>query len=431
MRRLLAVAAPPALIAVLVIAGLASRHTAGALPPTGTDVFDVSAQVAVESRLGQETFTLAGTAVLARGEPGLDGEVDVSEIELTSLQLSGNSLIGPVTVTANPAKVSSGELRSLQPAPDEFPASSYLDVYVNATIPAYSPPTLTIHNEQSLRLRPASGASEVPLTAWPPLGVTYALVPLFGIDNDGDTLIDEDTPDEDGDGLLDEDRPGPDPDTPGSGFECRDNADCDGEEGEDPPADLCPPPSQGTPTFCDPDGDGLIDEDPAGVPLLNAGNTHLPYGVCVRDVRITILSFMTPTPAPTTTATDGPAPTQTLTPVLPTSDGTATVTPTAELPTDTPTLPPTATPTDTPTATPSATSTASPVPTPFGILGDVNCSGDVTAIDAALVLQLSAGLVELLGCEQLADVDLDGTAGAIDSAIILQYVAHLVSNLPP
>jgi hypothetical protein len=409
------------------IAGLVSLPSASALPPGGTDVFNVSAQVDVESRFGFETVGLSGTAVLERSDPYLDGDVEVSDIELTSLDLTGNSLIGPLSTSESASKASMGELRSLQPDA-QFPASSYIDAYIVSVLPSNPSPTLTLHNEQPLRLRPGPNGTEGALSDWPPVGVTYALEPIFGVDDDGDTLIDEDTPDEDGDGLYDEDRPGPDPDTPGSGHECRDNADCDEEEGEDPPADLCPPASQGTPTLCDPDGDGLIDEDPRCIPLLNTGNTHLKAGVCIRDVYITIVSSKTPTAAPTETATDEPPATPTITPVPPTPNGTQTATPTVEPPT--PTAKVTQTVTPTPTAPPTATDPP-PAPTPLGIVGDANCSGSVTAVDAALVLQLSAGLVELLGCEQLADVDLDGLANAVDAALIVQFIAHLVSNLPP
>lgn len=63
------------------------------------------------------------------------------------------------------------------------------------------------------------------------------------------------------------------------------------------------------------------------------------------------------------------------------------------------------------------------------LLGDVNCDGEVDAIDAALLLQLTAGLIHGLPCEQNADVDNDSTITAIDAALILQYVAGLISQL--
>jgi hypothetical protein len=99
----------------------------------------------------------------------------------------------------------------------------------------------------------------------------------------------------------------------------------------------------------------------------------------------------------------------------------------------------TATPTATeeePAATPTATATgAAPPPTSTppegGLLGDVNCDGQVTAVDAALILQLVAGLVDSLPCEDAADVNQDGSVTAVDATLILQFVAGFIDTLPP
>jgi alpha-tubulin suppressor-like RCC1 family protein len=72
-------------------------------------------------------------------------------------------------------------------------------------------------------------------------------------------------------------------------------------------------------------------------------------------------------------------------------------------------------------------SPSSPTPTPMRLTGDVNGDGRVNAIDAALVLQYSAGLIVFPGPS--ADVNHDGYVNAIDAALILQYVAGLLSNL--
>ncbi len=66
-----------------------------------------------------------------------------------------------------------------------------------------------------------------------------------------------------------------------------------------------------------------------------------------------------------------------------------------------------------------------------GTVGDVNCNGNVDSIDAALVLQLTAGLVGSLSCEENADANEDGTTNAIDAALILQLSAGLLLSLPP
>lgn len=58
--------------------------------------------------------------------------------------------------------------------------------------------------------------------------------------------------------------------------------------------------------------------------------------------------------------------------------------------------------------------------------GDVNCTGDTNSIDAALLLQFVAALLDSLPCEIEADMDGNGTADAIDAAIILQLTAGLI-----
>lgn len=65
-----------------------------------------------------------------------------------------------------------------------------------------------------------------------------------------------------------------------------------------------------------------------------------------------------------------------------------------------------------------------------GANGDVNCDHNVNSIDAALVLQLGAGLLSSLTCGAAADTNHDGQVNAIDAALILQYSAGLLTSLP-
>jgi subtilisin-like proprotein convertase family protein len=73
---------------------------------------------------------------------------------------------------------------------------------------------------------------------------------------------------------------------------------------------------------------------------------------------------------------------------------------------------------DAPTPTPTRT------PTPVFDCGDVNKSGDIDAIDAALILQYSAGLTGSIN--GTSDIDGNGTVNAIDAALVLQHTAGLI-----
>lgn len=65
-------------------------------------------------------------------------------------------------------------------------------------------------------------------------------------------------------------------------------------------------------------------------------------------------------------------------------------------------------------------------------LGDVNMSGTVTALDARMILQYTAGLTELDENEQYyADCNEDGKVTAIDARVVLQVVAGLVEPQYP
>ncbi len=63
------------------------------------------------------------------------------------------------------------------------------------------------------------------------------------------------------------------------------------------------------------------------------------------------------------------------------------------------------------------------------LLGDANCNGTVNAIDAAIVLQINAGLVGAPSCAENADVNNNGSIDSIDAALILQSIAGLIGPL--
>jgi hypothetical protein len=70
-----------------------------------------------------------------------------------------------------------------------------------------------------------------------------------------------------------------------------------------------------------------------------------------------------------------------------------------------------------------------PTATPPGsvpkVAGDANCDGVVNAIDASLVLQFAAGLIDKLNCAD-ADYNHDGRIDTLDAALILQTGAGLI-----
>ena len=153
---------------VLALVGAGQLHSAPpvlALPPAGTDVLDVSGEVSLTSLLGSETIPLSGTVTIQRSDPQIQGGVEVVDAEIVAMDLAGTSLTGPITVTESAILVSSGELQSQQPPPNQFPASSFFDVFLVVVAPASPSPTITLHNEVPLHLVPTSGGSEVPLNA--------------------------------------------------------------------------------------------------------------------------------------------------------------------------------------------------------------------------------------------------------------------------
>jgi hypothetical protein len=55
----------------------------------------------------------------------------------------------------------------------------------------------------------------------------------------------------------------------------------------------------------------------------------------------------------------------------------------------------------------------------------------VNSIDASFILQLSAGVYPFVPCPWNADVNGDGEIDVLDAALILQYDAGLIDSLPP
>ncbi len=152
---------------------------------------------------------------------------------------------------------------------------------------------------------------------------------------------------------------------------------------------------------------------------------------------------VTPTPSATTSAgspTETAVSTATLTPTA-TRQATATPTNEAKPPTETATVTATATPTPTPTSTLTPTpcsansirvggNCVSFTPTPEALVGDTSCDGTVNPLDAALILQLAAGMIPALPCPGGGDTNGDGVTNPLDAALVLQFSAGLLDSLP-
>ena len=63
--------------------------------------------------------------------------------------------------------------------------------------------------------------------------------------------------------------------------------------------------------------------------------------------------------------------------------------------------------------------------------GDVNCDVQANSIDAALILQLIASMIDELPCQDAADVNRNGGVSATDATLILQHAAGLLEKLLP
>ena len=255
LRRRLFVLAPGGILVVVGALAIALWLTspASALPPAGIDVLNVSGEVQASSRLGSETISFSGTITVQRDDPRMEDGVEVVDLEIIDIVLVGESVTGTVNISRYEGLASTGEIRSLQAPPQQFPASSFFNVHLEAAIP-FSPfnAPVVLHNEQPIRFVPTSDDGEVPVNAWPPVGVSYHA----------------------------------DPDPPAA-------------SGAEP--QTFPP---GTEVCAN--GEPLVTAPPALSPL--------PGKVCVDTMTIVIVEATTPTPTETATLTPTPCPTGVCTP---------------------------------------------------------------------------------------------------------------------
>ncbi|MEX0785929.1 MAG: dockerin type I repeat-containing protein [Dehalococcoidia bacterium] len=64
-------------------------------------------------------------------------------------------------------------------------------------------------------------------------------------------------------------------------------------------------------------------------------------------------------------------------------------------------------------------------------IGDVTCDGRVDSRDASAILQFEARRVTAIPCQHAADVNGNGDPGVLDALLILQYDAGLLDHIPP
>ena len=120
-------------------------------PPAGIDEFDSSAIITIDltSSGGPETtVTLVGPTRIDRSDafdPG-DGR-RIIETDIPSMELRGNSALGPVTLRESSRRQSSGVIRQ-QTAGQDFPAESFFDVFAEVTTDVG-----VFHNEDPIRLQ--------------------------------------------------------------------------------------------------------------------------------------------------------------------------------------------------------------------------------------------------------------------------------------
>ena len=164
-------------LVAVVLAGLAALMRPApslALPPAGTDVVPVTAQIGIRSLLGSETIDFTGSATIVRGSPYLQGGVEVVDAELTAMTLTGASVTGAVSISESATRVSTGRIESLYPPPQQYPASAVFDVYVVIQAPGSPGGTVTLRNDAPLHLTTLYGS----FNSWPPEGNALFSLPM-------------------------------------------------------------------------------------------------------------------------------------------------------------------------------------------------------------------------------------------------------------
>jgi hypothetical protein len=145
-------------------------RAAATYPPAGSDYMPNTKAIIELVIYGPygftETIKAVGPTMVSRGtpyDPG-DGFMKI-DTEIISMNLVGSSsYIGPITIVESPSKVSNGTIRQ-QVAPQDFPADSFFDVYIEIYTTLLSPNGV-LHNNDPKKM------SSI-ITQIPPAGSTY------------------------------------------------------------------------------------------------------------------------------------------------------------------------------------------------------------------------------------------------------------------
>ncbi|MFO0974542.1 MAG: hypothetical protein U1A27_14045 [Phycisphaerae bacterium] len=143
-------------------------------PPGSIDTFPATtAAVTVQfinPPLGFFTVNLSGPTVVARKNPVPVGPLDVVDTEMISMNLTGVSPGGPMTLFEDAALASVG--KTTGNAGNDFPTvDSFFDVFVNIDLPGVG---IFLKSQGAVHV-----VSTAPLWELPPANATYSLPPAF------------------------------------------------------------------------------------------------------------------------------------------------------------------------------------------------------------------------------------------------------------
>jgi len=158
--------------AALISNGAPSRASEGSGLAAGRDLLPVVITANVESLLGNDRVVLTGWIEVERVNPRLEDGRSVVGLEVVQADLIGASRLGAVLVGERTQHASLGEIRALQ-AGAQFPASSFIDLFVDVSAPASTLGPIELHNEAPFHMALQSNGEALLLEAWPPLGRTY------------------------------------------------------------------------------------------------------------------------------------------------------------------------------------------------------------------------------------------------------------------